>query len=146
MTVTLRPITVANLDALLALDVAAHQRGFVASVAKSIAQAHFYPDIAWFRAVYADEEPAGFVMLALEPGKPPYLWRFLVDARFQGRGVGRLALERVVEEVRRLAPGATELRLSHVPGEGDPGPFYARLGFDYTGEVEDGERIMRRPL
>ena len=26
------------------------------------------------------------------------------------------------------------------------GPFYERMGFTYTGEVEEGERVMRRPL
>jgi hypothetical protein len=43
--------------------------------------------------------------------------------------------------------GGTELLTSHVPGEGDPAGFYARLGFVPTGEREpDGEIILRRVL
>ena len=42
---------------------------FVASNAVSIAQAHF-SETAWFRAVYADETPVGFVMLDDKPEVP----------------------------------------------------------------------------
>jgi len=146
MTVTLQEITRDGLDAMLALDVAPYQKRFVGSVAKSIAQAHYYPEIAWYRGIYAGDTPIGFAMLALEPERPPYLWRFLIDARFQGRGLGCLAMERILEAARSLRPAATEIRLSHVEGEGHPGPFYERLGFAYTGEIDDGEHVMWRAL
>ena len=43
--------------------------------------------------------------------------------------------------------GATELLTSHVPGEGGPAGFYARLGFVPTGELDPaGEIILRRPV
>lgn len=146
MRVELREVSRENLDAVLNLEVGPAQRGFVASNAKSIAQAHFYADIAWFRAIYADDVPVGFVMLAFEPDKPPYLWRLMVDHRHQGRGIGRAAMGLIVAHLRETRPEAAELLLSHVPGEGDPGPFYAGLGFTYTGVVDDGERVMRLPL
>jgi diamine N-acetyltransferase len=45
------------------------------------------------------------------------------------------------------AQGATELLTSHVPGEGGPKGFYARLGFVPTGELDpDGEIILRRSM
>ena len=34
-----------------------------------------------------------------------YIWQFMVDARFQGKGVGRRALELLVDEAR--ADGAS---------------------------------------
>jgi hypothetical protein len=37
------------------------QREFVAPVGDSIAEAHFAGDVAWHRAMYAGEEPVGFV-------------------------------------------------------------------------------------
>jgi len=43
----------------------------------------------------------------------------------------------------RGRPGATEMLLSYVPAEGSPEPFYAGLGFVNTGEIEDGENVMR---
>ncbi|MCY4353780.1 MAG: hypothetical protein OXC09_03205 [Truepera sp.] len=58
--VTLREITADTLGSILNLSVSEDQERFVASNARSIAQAHF-SEHAWFRAIYASEEPVGFV-------------------------------------------------------------------------------------
>jgi diamine N-acetyltransferase len=145
-TVTLREVTKEDLGEILRLRVAPEQERFVAPNAVSIAQAHFHPDIAWFRAIYADETPVGFLMLHDEPARPMYhLWRFMIDRRFQGRGYGARAMELVIEHVRGR-PGSVELTLSHVPGDGAPDGFYERLGFVHTGEEDEGELVMRIPL
>jgi hypothetical protein len=47
--VTLRQITVDTVDDVLGLRVSPDQEGCVATNAKSIAQAHYYPGVAWFR-------------------------------------------------------------------------------------------------
>ena len=147
MSVELREVTRENLAAVLRLEVAPAQRGLVASTAASIAQAHLHPDVAWFRAIYADDVPVGFVMLELEPDQEPFLWRLLIADGHQRRGAGREALALVAAWLRRCHPSSTSLLTSHVVGDGDPGPFYERLGFQYTGESdENGERIMRLPL
>lgn len=145
--VTLREVTKENLRDVLMLKVAPEQERFVASNAISIAQAHFFPEIAWFRAIYADETAVGFLMLHDEPAKPVYyLWRFMIDRQFQGLGYGKRALELLIDHVRGR-PGGTALTLSHVPGEGNPAPFYERMGFAHTGEQdEDGELFMRIEL
>lgn len=143
--VTLREITGESVRAICALEVAPEQRGFVAPNAISIAQAHFEPK-AWFRAVYADDDPVGFVMLFEDAEKPEYfLWRLMVDAGHQGKGYGRRTLDLVVERVRGL-PGAAELLTSYVPGDAGPRDFYLRYGFVETGEVEGAERVIRLEL
>lgn len=143
--VTLREITGESVRAICALEVAPEQRGFVAPNAISIAQAHFEPK-AWFRAVYADDEPVGFVMLFEDAEKSEYfLWRLMVDAGHQGKGYGRRTLDLVVERVRGL-PGAAELLTSYVPGDAGPRDFYLRYGFVETGEVEGAERVIRLEL
>jgi len=58
--VTLHEVTARNLKAVLSLDVAESQGKFVASNAKSIAEAHFHPE-AWFRAIYVGDQPVGFL-------------------------------------------------------------------------------------
>jgi diamine N-acetyltransferase len=144
--VSLREVTRETLRDVLRLNVGPGQERFVASNAISIAEAHYYPETAWFRAVYAGDEPVGFLMIEDEPAKPRYfLWRFMIDARYQGRGYGRRALELLCEHVR-TRPGATELLVSCVPGDGGPCPFYERFGFAYTGEVDHGELVMRLGL
>jgi diamine N-acetyltransferase len=144
-TVTLREVTAGTVRAICDLAPAPSQRHFVAPNAVSIAQAYFEPR-AWFRAIYAGEEPVGFVMLDLDTEKPEYfVWRFMIAERHQGRGHGAAAIRLVIEHVR-TQPNARELRLSYVPGDGSPEGFYRKLGFEPTGQVDDGEIVMRLAL
>jgi diamine N-acetyltransferase len=136
--VTLDEITQETVRVVCRLMVAPEQAKLVAPNAVSIAQAYFSPN-AWFRAIAADGVPVGFVMLYEEPDKPEYtLWRFMIDAREQGKGFGRAAIGLVLDHVRTL-PGATELRTSWFDAPGGPAPFYVGLGFVPTGEVDEGE-------
>jgi diamine N-acetyltransferase len=144
MDVSLREVTSANVDDVLALEVAPEQTGYVATNAKSIAQAHFEPR-AWFRAVAAGDELVGFVMVYRVPEKPEfYIWRFMIDARHQGHGYGARALELVLEEAR--SDGAPEVTLSVAPGEHSALGFYRKFGFEETGEVSHGQLVMRLAL
>lgn len=144
--VSLREVTRENLGAVLRLKVAPEQEKFVANNAVSIAQAHFYPETAWFRAIYADETPVGFMMLSDDAVKPEYfLWRLMLDARYQKFGFAARAMELLLDYVR-TRPGAKEILLSCVPGEGSPFGFYEKLGFSDTGEMDEDEVIMRRDL
>ncbi len=109
------------------------------------AQAHF-EEKAWFRAIYAGETPVGFVMLYDDPEKTDYfLWRFMIDQSYQGRHFGERALKLLIDHVR-AEPGATELLVSYVPAAGSPEPFYRAAGFVDTGEISDGEVVMRLAL
>ncbi len=144
--VSLREVTKETLRDITRLKVNPNQGHFVATNAESIAEAYFSPDVAWFRAIYAGDTPVGFLMLEDNAPKDQYvLWRFMIDARYQGRGFGQRALELLFEHVR-TRPGAKVLYTSCVPGEGSPGPFYEKMGFVYTGEKEDIQLIMRREL
>lgn len=143
--VSLREVTQDTVRDICRLQVGPGQDRFVAPNAVSIAQAHFEPK-AWFRAIYADEEPVGFLMLYEDREKPEYfLWRLMVAAEHQGKGYGRRALELLVERVRGL-PGARELGTSYVPGADGPEGFYKRFGFIDSGEMDDGEAACRLPL
>ena len=125
----------------------------MSTVEQSLREAAATPEgRPWYRAVYAGEEPVGFVMLSwdLEPAPPDFqgpwfLWKLLIDHRHQGKGYGREVVRQVVEIVR--AQGGTELLTSHVVGDGGPAGFYERLGFVPTGEVDpDGEVLLRLTL
>ena len=144
-TVTLRPVVKANLRALFTLDVTEDQRSYVAPNAWSIAEAA-YSDGAWQRAIYADETPVGYSLVAIDEETPRYyLWRFMIDHRYQRNGFARAAMELVIDHVRSL-PGATEFFLSYVPGDHSPKGFYERVGFADTGQVMGIERVMRLEL
>jgi diamine N-acetyltransferase len=129
----------------LSTTLSAPQMKMVATNSMSIAQAHFNPH-AWFRAIYADQTPVGFIMLYDDPAEPRYfLWRFMIGGAYQKFGFGRKAIELLIEHVR-TRPGAKELLLSCEAGEGSPEGFYTKLGFERTGEVLEGENVMRLKL
>lgn len=147
--VHLEEITGQNRDRVCALRLHPGQELFVSSVAESLDEAAATPELEpWYRAIYSADEPAGFVMVSwnVPPGRPgmigPYfLWKLLIDQHFQRRGVGRAALTQIIDLVR--ADGATELFTSYQPGDGEPWPFYQRFGFQPTGQIDDGEIVLR---
>jgi diamine N-acetyltransferase len=148
-----REITDHNRDAVVAIHAGPAEGRYVPSVANSIEEAAETPEgKPWYRAVYLDGEPVGFVMLSWDvTPQPPviigpwFLWRLIVDEPHQGRDIGRAIVDEVVRLIR--AEGATELLTGHGMGEGDPGGFYERLGFVPTGEFDsDGDRILRLDL
>lgn len=147
--VSLRPLTEANRQAVTALRVAPGQERFVSSVERSLAEAGEHPGahaIQW--ALYAGEEPVGFVMVADEVDGPDYipqyLWKLLIDARHQRQGHGTAALDLVTAFFRDR--GREALTTSAGQGEGSPQPFYERYGFRPTGERHGGEVVLRLPL
>jgi RimJ/RimL family protein N-acetyltransferase len=147
-----RLVEVTNDNVMDLFDLVTHktQEAMVAPVGVSLAQALVVPTVtdrnatAWYRGIYADDVPAGFVMVALYPDKEPYLWRFLIDRMHQRRGIGGMALDLIEEEMRSL--GHSSWRVSWVPGRGSPEPFYRTRGFEPTGEVHDGEVEARQQL
>ena len=144
-TVTLRPVTAENLSAVMRLQLGPGQEKFVAPNSVSMAQAAF-SRYAWPRAIYADDTPVGFVMLSDCTDLPEYfLWRLMIDHRYQRMGFARRAVEQLIDYVCGR-PGAQELLVSYVPGEGSPLPFYLNLGFVERGDEIEGERVMRLDL
>jgi len=145
-TVTLREVTKENLWDIFALEVAPEQSKYVATNEMSIAQAYFDREIAWFRAIYADETPVGFLMLSDKAKEQKYfLWRLMIDARYQKLGFAKRAVELLFDYVR-TRPGAKEILVSYVPGDAGPQGFYEKLGFVPTGEMLGKEVVMRRDL
>ena len=137
--VSLRPLSASNRQAVEALRVSPGQEQFVSSVADSLREAAEHPDAhALYWAVYADDTPVGFVMIADEVASPDYiphyLWKLLIDERYQGRGFGTATLDLIVEYFRGR-PGVEALITSAGQGEGSPITFYERYGFERTGEI-----------
>jgi diamine N-acetyltransferase len=143
--VSLSEVTAETVRLICRLDVSEEQKHHVAPNAVSIAEAYFEPK-AWFRAIYADETPVGFLMLYDNPDKALYfLWRYMVDTRYQKLGFGKRAMDLLLEHVR-TRPGAKELTLSCHPGEDGPEPFYRHYGFTRTGNWMESECEMRIDL
>jgi diamine N-acetyltransferase len=142
---TLREITKETVRSILELKVAEGQEDLVGDNGNSIALAHF-EEKAWFRGIYVGDEPAGFMMLEIDREKPEfYLWRFMIDKAQQGKGYGKRAMEVLMDHLRDEHE-ARELTLHVMDLPHGARPFYEALGFTLTGEVEDDELVMSRPL
>jgi uncharacterized protein (TIRG00374 family) len=155
--VQLRDIsTPAERAAVMGLRRGPGQDRYVSSMEESFAEADSEPRAMprpW--AVHDAEtgELVGFAMISdgiPEPMDedlvgPYFLWKLLVDARFQGRGYGAATIAAVVEYVR-TRPGADVLYTSCTDGPGSPRGFYLGLGFTDTGRIMWGENVLALDL
>ena len=129
------------------------QRHLVAPNLVSLAEALVPEDddaggrlVPWYRAIEADGELVGFVMVAEPTATLPdaFLWRLMIDRRHQRRGIGQRALDLVIGQARSwAAPGVL---LGWESGLGSPARFYERNGFVPTGEVVGDETFARLTL
>lgn len=106
----------------------------------SVAEAQFDPD-ARARAVYAGN---GFLMYDVQKtkgkGQEASIYRFMIDRKHQGKGYGRAALSKALEEIRAI-PGVNRISIRYMPENPVAKPFYASFGFVEVGRDRDGEVI-----
>jgi RimJ/RimL family protein N-acetyltransferase/predicted N-acetyltransferase YhbS len=148
--VSLGRLSAADLEAVLALQIHRTQEAFAGRPACWFADA-LVPAVvagrtieAEGRAVIADGEVVGWLVLSLGAGDPPELrlLRLAIDRVHQRRGIGKRVLELLAEECR--VRGATALVASWEEGRGSPGAFFLRHGFEPVGRSGAGRTQGRR--
>ena len=144
--INLREITSKNLKSIIDLNLKEDQKDYVALNSVSIAQGH-YSKSAWFKGIFNDDCPVGFVMLDLiEEENKCFLWRFMIDRKYQGKGFGKIALTQVIDFVKSFNL-YTYIATSYVPAENGAGGFYKNFGFIESEEItkefgiEDSDEI-----
>ena len=65
------------------------------------------------------------------------MWRLMIAAPFQGKGYGKLALEKLIQHLKVM--GVPRLYTSCGQGEGSPEGFYRGMGFTPTGDFYGDE-------
>ena len=146
-------ITSANRAVVEAVRILPEQEEYGDRVVDALEEAARSPEgRPWYRAIYTDDVPVGFVMLGLDapPGDERYpfrffLWKLLIGARFQRRGYGTATIDAVIDLLRDY-PGADALFTSAVAGPASPASFYEHYGFVRTGEIFDDEIVLRLDL
>ena len=141
MTITLRPLTADNWIECIYLTVTPEQEGLVWPNANSIAQFHFEPSCVPL-IIYHDENMVGFTMYDTADNM---ILRLMIDQRYQRRGYGRAAMRLLLERLEQEFAHPT-VSVSFVPGNTVAERLYLSLGFQHTGEIEDGEIVVRRDL
>ena len=143
----IRPVTKDNWRELIRLKVREDQTHFVASNVYSIAESQFGEDFEghWDLypfGIYDDENaPVGFLMYGLNydhPKQQAFIIRLMVDGNYQGKGFGRFGMEKMLE-IFRLDERVRVVGISYEPENEGARKLYARLGFEETGKLIEGE-------
>jgi diamine N-acetyltransferase len=137
-------LSAATIVAVNNLSLKPGQEQFLAPVSYGIAATVINPQTSWQRVVLDGDQVVGFVSANFDSEAPEehfrsVLWRINVDADDQGKGVGRFAVEQLVEEAR--SRGVDHVNVIYEAGEDGPEAFFLRVGFTPVGETEYSEVI-----
>jgi RimJ/RimL family protein N-acetyltransferase len=142
------PVNAALRPALLQLAVHEAQQPFVSPIAVTLADAELCSGSEGM-AIVCDGAPIGFYRIETQPGciadrdfpRPTLgLRSFFIDARWQGRGLGTLALVALVDDLARRHPDAQDLVLTVNTRNTAGIALYRRAGFVDSGELYHGGR------
>lgn len=141
--VELREISRDDFDCVIGLQVAPDQREFLNSNVESIAWAYVAAE-SFPLVICAAGAPVGLAAYGYFPSDGRcWISHFMVDEGSQRRGIGRAALEQLLERMATVSGGASLLVAVHPDNAAAIG-LYEAFGFSDTGQRQNGEVIMRR--
>ena len=142
-----RKITEENFKAIIDMKQPEGQN-FVASNAVSLAQAWLYyenHDVYPF-AIYHEDCVVGFMMLDEDlEERSMTIWRIMIAMEHQNKGYGTQALKNIIDLIKESGK-YDAITLDYVIGNEHAKHIYEKLGFVPTGEISDGEVVMRLDL
>ncbi|MFA9559476.1 GNAT family N-acetyltransferase [Evansella sp. AB-rgal1] len=153
--IELRKVTEDNINEVIALEVGENQKDFIETTnLRSIADAYVLnaegiPATPF--AIYADGVTLGFLMYIYDTtdhesfknevfyGKKCYfIWHFMIDKKYQGKGYGKLAFEKMLADIKTMPYGEAEyVDLFYHSNNTRAKALYASLGFVDTGIIQD---------
>lgn len=149
--ILIKPIDRTNWEDVLTLRVKRDQRAFVPSPAESLAAAYIKP---WDEALdpyglYLGEKPVGLFYLSYTPDSIDNYWigGFMIDRRYQGRGLGRAAMKAILDFVVMTHPRCCVIQLTVEKENHIAQNLYKSLGFGDTATTNKyGEIIYCIPV
>lgn len=151
-----------NYEELIELQVKDSQRGFVSSNIKSLAEAYATiasGGVALPFGIYHGDIPIGFIMFGycatlddvhlfydgyrVETADfmigSYYIWRFMIDQRYQGKGYGKEAFRLALDYIRSFPCGSAKCcYLDYNPDNEAARKFYRSFGFEEYPEMKKG--------
>lgn len=118
------------------LEVSTEQAEYIESNAISIAQSKFEPSLKPY-AIYVEEKVVGFLMYnsVQEEIDGYWVYRIMVDKKFQGKGIGKAASKLMITEMAKLL-NAKKVVVGYHPENLGAHHLYSRLGF-----IDNGDRF-----
>ncbi|MFJ5764407.1 GNAT family N-acetyltransferase [Lysinibacillus sp. NPDC093210] len=117
-------------------EIATEQKKYIESNAISVAQSKFEPTLKPY-AIYLNEKVVGFLMYnAVQEELDGYwVYRIMVDKKFQGKGIGKAATKLMISEMAKL-PNSKKVIVGYHPENLGAHNLYASLGF-----IDEGHRF-----
>ena len=149
MRIELTALSEDNMKQCFNLKVASDQRQYIASNEDSWKAAKDNEKVARPFAIYCEDKMVGFAMFAFDedyedPDDRYWLWRFMIDESFQGKGYGTAALQAIIRYFKDH--GANNIRLSTKETNTCALSMYRKAGFHDTGEMNDEEIVLQMDL
>ena len=154
--IELRRIDGDNIDEVIALDVDENQKEFILETTnlRCFADAHMLNTdgiSANPLAIYADDTMVGFLMYIYDTTdhesfqnevyfgeKTYFIWHFMIDKNYQGKGYGKLAFEKMLADIETMPYGeAQNVDLFYHKNNVIAKELYASLGFVESGIMQD---------
>lgn len=144
MCVSFREITQDNFFECMRLSVREDQP-FVASNAFSVAESKIFP--YWItKAIYHEDKMVGFLMYTKDFDKNElYLCRFMIDQKYQGKGYGKAALDKL-KEIAMSDEKIQKITLSTNPENANGIRIYEKFGFVDMNTMDEGEEVFTLAL
>ena len=145
MSIELQPVDQSNRTDCILLKVTKAQSEYIATNESSLKAAAEHPEVARPFVIYADGIAVGFTMFAFEPDyEDPddryWLWRFMIDETYQGKGYGKEALRQIISYFKENEAG--NIRLSTKESNVNAIQLYQSFGFVPNGDRNDGEIVF----
>lgn len=140
MNISLHPVTKSNYEAVSDLDVAKEQQELVACNMWSLVEAQFNEGY-YTRSIVRDDATVGFFMWVQETTSKVSIWRFMVDEKYQKQGIGRIALNLALAEIKAMTD-INEIEICYNPVNPVAKDFYASFGFAEVGMDDDDEDML----
>ncbi|MBE5962743.1 MAG: GNAT family N-acetyltransferase [Lachnospiraceae bacterium] len=149
-----------NLWKIVRLSVNDNQKEFVATNTESILEAYVTiteGSVALPFGIYEEGQLIGFAMFGYgstgDEDEPEIaannycIWRFMIDKKYQGRGYGKKAMQKMIEYLQSEPCGKAEYCwLSYEPENTVAKRLYASCGFEENGEMCGDEIVAVRAL
>ncbi len=162
--IELRKIDGDNIDEVVALEVGENQKDFVETTnLRSFADAHMLNADgipATPLAIYADDTMVGFLMYIYDMldhesfenevfygEKSYFIWHMMIDKRYQEKGYGKLAFEKMLKALETMPDGEAQyVTLFYHTGNIKAKTLYASFGFVDTGIMQEHSMLAIKNL
>ncbi|MFE4240150.1 GNAT family N-acetyltransferase [Peribacillus butanolivorans] len=145
MTITINEVTNENVNDILKLEINTKQKSFIETTEQCLEEAmecKYYKPVG----LYSDNSLVGFAMYGFFPeeGENGRVWldRFLIDARYQGLGLGSIMLKALIQRLTKEY-NCNEIYLSVIEDNQAALHLYKKFNFTFNGELDiNKEKIM----